>query len=117
MKLGMLNSRMNDFFDLWHLIKTSRLMAKTFAAAIKDAFGTAVQWFQERDSLALTAEFYDDQENNVQWNAFLNKLGLSVNARSLQEKAGSCRLLMPVSYAVADQTVFAQDWKPSGTWK
>lgn len=41
MKLGMLNSRMKDFFDLWHLCKDFSFDGKTLAAAIKATFETA----------------------------------------------------------------------------
>jgi hypothetical protein len=112
-KLGMLNRRMKDFFDLWRLSQNFSFDGKTLAAAIKATFETRGAAVPSEIPLALTAEFHDDREKNVQWNAFLNKSGLSADARSLWEIAAILSdFLMLVSHAVADQSVFDQDWKP-----
>jgi len=99
-KLGMLNSRMKDFFDLWHLSKDFSFDGKTLAAAISASFETRGTAVPSEIPFALTAEFHDDREKNVQWNAFLNKSGLSADARSLREIAAilptfSCRSRTP----------------------
>jgi len=91
---------------------------KTLAAAIKATFETRGTAVPSEIPLALTAEFYDDREKNVQWNAFINKSGLSADIRSLRQIAAILvDFLMPVSHAVTDQGVFDQDWNPSGPWK
>jgi len=59
-KLGMLNSRMKDFFDLWCLSQDFSFDGKTLAAAIKVTFETRDTAVQGEIPLALTAEFYDD---------------------------------------------------------
>jgi hypothetical protein len=117
-KLGMLNSRMKDFFDLWCLSQDFSFDGKTLAAAIKATFENRKTAVPSEVPLAFTAEFYDDREKNVQWNAFLNKSGLRADARSLQEiTAILVDFLVPVSHAVADQSVFDQHWKPAGLWE
>ena len=117
-KLGMLNSRMKDFFDLWRLSQDFSFDGKTLASAIKATFENRKTAVPGKVPLALTAEFYDDREKNLQWNAFLNKSGLRADARSLQEiTAILVDFLVPVSRAVADQSVFDRQWKPAGLWE
>ena len=109
---------MKDFFDLWCLSQDFSFDGKTLAAAIKATFENRKTAVPTEVPLAFTAEFYDDREKNVQWNAFLNKLGLRADARSLQEiTAILVDFLVPVSHAVADQSVFDQHWKPAGLWE
>jgi hypothetical protein len=71
--LGMLNSRMKDFFDVWFLGKTfpfegdkvSRAIAATFARR-----GTSL----DRDQIArLLADLAADANKDVQWRAFIRK--------------------------------------------
>jgi hypothetical protein len=117
-KLGMLNSRMKDFFDLWRLSQDFSFGGKTLAQAIKTTFETRGTAIPAEVPLALTTEFYDDREKKLQWNAFINKSGLSVDAKSLPEIAAILiDFLMPVSVAVAEQRALDQKWQPSGPWQ
>lgn len=67
--------------------------------------------------MALTSEFYDDQQKNAQWKAFLNKSRLDVEGKSLPEITAALGLfLMPVSAAVAKGETLDQVWEPAGPW-
>ena len=65
---------MKDFLDLWRLSQDFSFDGKTLAAAIKAIFETRRTAVPSGIPLALTAEFYEDREKNVQWNAFINKV-------------------------------------------
>lgn len=84
-KLGMLNSRMKDFFDLWSLRQEFSFEGHILSKAIKTTFETRGTAVPTEVPLALTAEFYDDPQKNAQWKAFLNKSGLSVDNKLLPE--------------------------------
>jgi hypothetical protein len=65
----------------------------------------------------LTSEFYDDQQKNAQWKAFLNKSRLDADAKSLTEIAAALReFLIPISVVVAQGEVLDQLWRPAGPW-
>ncbi len=98
MKLGMLNSRMKNFFDLWCLSQDFSFDGKTLAQAVKKTLRTRQTAVPNEPPSAFTAEFYDAREKNAQWKAFLIKSGLSTGAKSLPEIAAILtNFLMPVS--------------------
>jgi predicted nucleotidyltransferase component of viral defense system len=116
-KLGILNSRMKDFFDLWCLSKEFSFDGATLSKAVKTTFETRGTPVPVDAPLALTPEFYDDHQKNAQWKAFLNKSRLDAGAKSLSEIAAALRkFLIPVSAAVARGEALDQGWRPAGPW-
>lgn len=117
-KLGMPNSRMKDFFDLWSLSQNFEFDGAILSEAIKTTFKTRGTNVPKAPPLALTPEFYGDRQKNAQWNAFINKSGLTADAKSLPEIAKILiNFLMPVSEAVVKEEAFNQEWQPSGPWQ
>jgi predicted nucleotidyltransferase component of viral defense system len=116
-KLGMLNSRMKDFFDLWSLSQNFSFDGATLSEAIKTTFETRGTKVPNEAPVALTPEFYDDQQKNAQWKAFLNKSKLSAEGRTLPEIADALRtFLLPVSEVVAHGGIHKATWHPGGPW-
>jgi len=116
-KLGMLNTRMKDFFDVWTVSQEFAFDGPTLSRAIEATFETRGTAVPNELPLALTAEFHDDREKNAQWKAFLNKAKLNVEGKSLAEIAEALRaFLIPVSEAVARDEVLQRHWEPGGSW-
>jgi hypothetical protein len=116
-KLGILNSRMKDFFDIWSLSQGFAFEGATLGEAIRSTFATRGTTLPVDAPLALTSEFYDDQQKKAQWKAFLSKAHLDSQGKPLSEIAESIRdFLMPVSTAVADGKEFNQNWRHAGPW-
>jgi predicted nucleotidyltransferase component of viral defense system len=74
--LGMANSRMKDFYDLFILSKTFSFDGNTLVRAIKATFKRRGTEIPEDIPLALTDEFANDADKNTQWKAFLNRNNL-----------------------------------------
>jgi hypothetical protein len=109
---------MKDFFDLWTLGQNFSFDGATLSAAIKTTFDTRGTTVPNKAPVALTPEFYDDQQKNAQWNAFLNKSKLSAERKSLSEIAAALlEFLMPVFEAVAHGEIHKATWQPGGPWK
>ena len=116
-KLGILNSRMKDFFDLWSLSQSFSFDGPTLCNAMKATFETRGTTVPIEVPLALTPEFYDDGQKNAQWKAFLNKSHLSVEGKSLPEITAVLRkFLIPVSAALAKGASLDQVWGYAGPW-
>lgn len=116
-KLGMLNTRMKDFFDVWTVSQEFAFDGPTLSNAIKATFETRGTAVPDKPPLALSREFYDDHEKNAQWKAFLNKAKLTAEGKSLAEIAKALRaFLVPVSEAVAHDEMLTQNWEPRGSW-
>jgi hypothetical protein len=116
-KLGMLNTRMKDFFDVWTVSKEFAFDGPTLSRAIKTTFETRGTAVPNKPPLALSPEFYDDREKNAQWKAFLNKAKLNAEGKSLSEIAETLRwFLVPVFEAVARDEALKRKWQPGGPW-
>jgi hypothetical protein len=116
-KLGMLNSRMKDFFDLWTLSQRFSFESVVLSRAIMTTFETRRTPIPTDVPLALTPEFFEDRLKNAQWMAFLKKSRLTADAKSLSEiVAALSAFLLPISNAVAENETNTQTWSPGGPW-
>jgi hypothetical protein len=116
-KLGLLNSRMKDFYDLWLLSRQFDFDGPTLATAIRRTFenrGTAVQ----SQPTALTASFGSDATKQAQWQGFLKRTKLSGVPSALQEVSDALvPFLGPVAGAVERAARFDQRWVAPGPWQ
>ena len=71
--LGMANSRMKDFFDLWLLAATFEFAGEVLARAIQATFERRRTPLPETIPIALTADFHGDDSKQKQWRAFIRK--------------------------------------------
>lgn len=78
-KLGIANSRMKDFFDVYVLARSRRFDANLLAKAIARTFERRKTAVPE-EPFALTPEFYSDRGKQAQWRAFLTKSGVKAPA-------------------------------------
>jgi hypothetical protein len=74
--LGMLNSRMKDYFDLWVLVTYAEFDNAVLKKAIRATFERRRTALPVQLPIGLSAEFADDPQKNKQWQAFLRKNGI-----------------------------------------
>jgi hypothetical protein len=95
-KLGMANSRMKDFYDLWVMAKSFEFRSSVLSAALEATFRKRGTALPSPRPLAFTAEFAESPAMQTQWRAFLGKSGLKADA-SLPELVKTLdQFLMPV---------------------
>jgi hypothetical protein len=115
--LGIANSRMKDFFDVWVLARSFGFGGPVLADAIRATFARRKTPVPAAPPLALTAEFGTEKSKVVQWQAFLKKGRLDAGGATL---AQVCEFLagfmMPPAQAVAGGTGFGHDWTAGGPW-
>ena len=116
-KLGRLNSRMKDFFDIWLLSRQFAFEGTTLATAISRTLanrGTVSDW----PPFALTDEFAADSAKITQWRGFLTKSRLDFPPTDLGEVIKSiASFLMPVAVAVQKGQTLDARWNPAGPWE
>jgi len=71
-KLGIANSRMKDFFDVWFLAATHPFNENLLARAIRRTFERRRTTIPE-NAFALSTSFYADPQKQILWRAFLRK--------------------------------------------
>jgi hypothetical protein len=116
--LGLRNSRLKDYFDLWHLGRNFRFDGALLARAIRGTFAARKTAFPEGDPAGLTAKFFDDEQRRTQWRAFLKR----VDQRSRDVPFGGLlgflrEFLLPPLKAARAEDVFAHAWNKGGPWQ
>ena len=71
--LGMANSRLKDYFDLWVLLNKSSLDQAILKEAFIATIGRRNTRLPKEVPLGLSGEFSNDQNKNSQWLVFLKK--------------------------------------------
>jgi len=116
--LGMLNSRMKDFYDLRIMAKEFSFDGKTLTEAIKATFNRRGTAIPNNSPVALTEGFYANPDKLTQWQAFLKTSKLEVEKVKLSQVIDEIhKFLVPPLFAVANNEIFAKSWSAGGPWK
>ncbi len=83
-KLGIANSRMKDFYDVWLLSKLHEYEYSTLKQSLENTFQQRVTNIPKNRPVALTAEFYGDTQKQQQWKAFVRKSKIKVAPENLE---------------------------------
>lgn len=113
--LGMANSRMKDYFDLWVLARYADFDADILRCAVRATFDRRATSMSGSAPLGLTDAFAQDAQKDAQWLAFLrrNRLeGLALN----DVIAALGRFLLPVVEAAASNSPLRGRWTAGGLW-
>jgi len=115
--LGMQNSRMRDFYDLWILAREFSFAGELLAAAMKATFEHRQTSIPDDKPIALSDEFATDEQKIRQWRAFLARGKLEEPDMELSRVIDELRaFLLPVLGAVENPGGFDRKWKAGGSW-
>jgi len=115
--LGMLNSRMKDFYDVRMISRQFRFEGPKLAEAIRVTFDRRRTEIPESIPTALSDEFAMDSEKGTQWKAFLNRSGLEDIALELPQIIDEIRVfLIPPLNAAARGVDFQFEWTAGAPW-
>jgi hypothetical protein len=114
--LGMLNSRMKDFFDLWVLAKHSDFDGSVLLRAVAATFERRRTAIPQGLPIGLSDEFINDAQKGKQWQAFLRKNAL--DPMSLIDVIADLReFLSPVLAAISAHASLDMDWRAGAGWR
>jgi len=116
--LGIANSRMKDFYDIWVLSSEFQFDGDVLAKAIRATFerrGTAIP---AQPPVAFTPEFSSDRSKAAQWRAFVSRGRLVAHPPPFGiviEKVAS--FIWPLAQAIQQGRSFARKWPAGGPWR
>lgn len=113
--LGMLNSRMKDFFDLWVLAKHSDFDGALLTQAVTATFECRRTAFPEGLPIGLSGEFVQDEQKNKQWLAFIRKNALEP-IPFVTVISDLSKFLLPVLDAASRGTRHDMTWLAESGW-
>jgi hypothetical protein len=116
-KLGILNSRMKDFFDIWLMLRQFDFEGQRLAAAIEKTFSTRGASIQS-EPIALTNSFAEDTAKAAQWRGFIRKNRLTDVPQNFPEVITAiAAFLGPIAKTLAGSYSFRGTWKAPGPWR
>jgi len=114
--LGMQNSRMKDFYDLWAMARQFQFDGGTLSGAIRNTFDRRKTPLPAVAPVALPGKFIADAAKQRQWSSFLSKSG--VVAPTLPEIALLIEaFLSSPTLSAARREGFRAKWMPPGPWR
>lgn len=117
-RLGAINSRVKDFYDLWTLASERTFSGAVLAQAIHSTFKRRGAALPATTPFAFTDSFISDPAKLQLWQAFVGRTGLDPVARPLAETVELiCAFLMTPTQALVSQQPFHQRWAPGGPWQ
>lgn len=115
--LGMLNSRMKDFYDLWMLSREFEFDGELLGQAVHATFERRRTEMPAEVPPALQEAFAADAEKQRQWKAFVSRGQLQHSEAGLDAVIRHVRgFVIPVLEALSRDRPFKKKWKPSGPW-
>jgi predicted nucleotidyltransferase component of viral defense system len=115
--LGMLNSRMKDFYDLAVMAERFSFEGPVLCRAIQATFARRKTEVPGSTPPGLSAAFAGDATKQRQWRGFLDKGRLQGPPGELGSVLSLVRgFLMPPAEAVAASKEFEFVWRPQGPW-
>jgi len=115
-KLGLLNSRMKDYYDLGLLARMYPFNGEQLVAAISATFrhrGTLI----EAEPVGLGEAYYEDPARALQWRAFVRRSRFTEQRDDLKQLVIEVRqFASPLLLAAASDQTLAADWPAGGSW-
>jgi hypothetical protein len=116
--LGMGNSRMKDFFDLWAIGSTFAFEGPALAAAVAATFARRRTPWPDGAPIALTDTFSGDAAKQAQWAGFLRRTAISLAPAPFpQPLAFVGGFVVPLLGADAVAALAGANWPPGGPWR
>ncbi len=115
--LGMLNTRMKDFFDIWFLAQTFRFDGRLLHDALRATFARRKTELSSGDLAKLLNELAGDESKQTQWRAFLRKSSLIVEVDLGAVNRAIHDFLVPLAGGKITQDSASMVWEPGGPWQ
>jgi hypothetical protein len=115
-KLGIINSRMKDFYDI-------RVMSEVFNFDGRQLSESIRITFEKRETdipvepVFLQNSFMEDPLKQTQWKAFIRKTGVNNKITDFKETVLHIeRFIRPVLIAIVEDKSFVYKWESGGPW-
>ncbi|MEW5957175.1 MAG: nucleotidyl transferase AbiEii/AbiGii toxin family protein, partial [Chloroflexota bacterium] len=116
--LGMVNSRMKDFYDIWLMAQQFSFEGQVLVQAIRSTFERRQTEIPANPPVALTAKFGQDLDKQKMWLAFLERSRVEMTLPEFTEVIDQIAgFLNPPVAAIVDKLEFKKNWPSGGPWK
>lgn len=117
-KLGLLNSRMKDFYDVWLMMRQFDFNGTNLAKALKGTFKQRKTDLPQNIPIFAEEVYNAKSDRQVLWKAFLKKGDIKQTPERLSTVAkGIERFLIKPLEAIKEGQEFKKKWIVPGPWK
>ena len=117
-KLGLLNSRMKDFYDIWLMMRRFHFSGSNLSEALKRTFEHRKTSIPEGKSLFAEEIYEEKSDRQTLWKAFLKKGDIQHAPEKLATVAKEIEgFLNKPLHTVRKNEEFKEEWKVPGPWK
>jgi len=116
-QLGLLNSRMKDYYDLWIVARQYAFDGELLCQAVRNTFRRRKTDLPAGEPEGLSEAYATDRAKNAQWTAFARRARLREGPRELKEAIELLRtFLLPVVETARQSKAFRSHWPAGGPW-
>ena len=116
-KLGVLNTRMKDFYDIWMLSCLFNFKGEILAEAVDKTFANRKTPITSV-STVFNPSFIQAADKETQWQAFIGKAKLSEAPGTFEDAVAAIeKFVHPVVDALVEQRAFRKTWTAPGPWR
>jgi len=115
--LGIINSRMKDFYDLWFMSQRFSFDGNTLSKAITATFKRRKTDFPEQALAKFLNTFVHDQAKQRQWQTFIRRADLEDSTPGFDQVIEQLdTFLSPPLESAAEDRMIHFGWEPGGPW-
>lgn len=116
--LGIANSRMKDFYDIWVLARRFTFEGDLLCQAIQATFARRGTPLPVDPPVALTPAFSQDKDKRTQWTAFLRRSRLETTSIDFADVVTILReFVLPPVLSLARGEAFDMTWASTAPWQ
>lgn len=116
-QLGLINTRMKDYYDLWLLARQFDFEGTSLGAALRGTFARR-KTDLALDPVALSGSFASDSQKKAQWTAFRGRTRLEHIPEDIGEVIAALKdFLLPITTACIGGNPAGLVWKAPGPWR
>lgn len=116
-RLGEINTRFKDYFDVFLLASERRFVGDTLRQQVVATFETRATPLPADIPAGLSNRHAEDSDRQRQWEAFLRRSSARDAPQSFAEVVSAVRsFLLPVLESAERGSGFAARWPPGGPW-
>ncbi len=118
LKLGEINGRLKDYFDIWTLCQNFEFDGQQMRESIRATCERRLTMIPSETPVALTAAFSEQPGKATHWNNFVKKVRGEASTPDLDEVVVLLKeFLWPPTQAIVERREFAKRWFPGGPWQ
>jgi hypothetical protein len=116
-EMGIGNSRLKDYYDIWYLSENFTFEGKNLQRAIKKTFDRRETEIPTDLPVGLSTEFSSDERARMNWKGLVNNFRLDYELPLVKAMTRIRNFLMPVLSSIKDDEEFQKNWTDQNLWE